>query len=184
MPSADTRNIGRARSPLARIVFSSDGEIRTLALVGIVALSLAVLGAGTFAALVAAGTGSPQVLGIWVAVAFIGIKLPLLGLIWYLLGRSGESTVRPRWSPQEAEGILDYLERESTAALRRRDASTRLEYFTTEARYVANTAPESARARAVDLAVRIEGLAEMARAREDAADRAGAVGRSAPPRDG
>jgi hypothetical protein len=178
MPSADTRNIGRARSPLARIVFSSDGEIRTMALVGIVTLSLAVLGAGTFAGLVAAGTGSPQVLGVWVAVAFVGIKLPLLGLIWYLLGRSGETTVRPRWSPAEADGILDYLERESTAALRRRDATTRLEYFTTEAWYVANTAPESARGRAVDLAVRIEGLAEVARAREA---RAGVLGERTPP---
>lgn len=168
MPSADPRNIGRNRSLLARAVFTPQGEVRTLPLVGLVVFALAILAAGMFAALVAAGAGSPEVLGVWVAVAFLAIKLPLLGLLWYLLGRGGESTVRPEWSPQEAERIIGYLESEAVGATERPDAVSRLEYYAREAWFVADKAPESARARAVDVAVRIEGLAARARTRMDA----------------
>jgi hypothetical protein len=172
MRSADERNIGSRRSPLARLVFSPSGEIRTIPLVAITVAALAALAAGMFIGLVAAGTGSPEVLGAWVAIGFFAIKLPLLGLFWYLLGRSGESTVDPVWSVEEASGILDYLEREASRAERRRDSRERLGYFAEEAWFVADRAPDALRGRAADLAVRIQGMAERAEAR---------AGLSAPP---
>ena len=168
MRSADERNIGSGRSPLARLVFTPAGEIRALPLVGITVFALAVLAVGTFVGLVAAGTGSPQVLGAWVAIGFFAIKLPLLGFFWYLLGRSGESTVDPVWSVEEASGILDYLEREASRAERRpdsRERHERLAYFSQEAWFVADRAPDEVRPRAADLAVRIQGMAERAEAR-------------------
>lgn len=165
MRSADERNIGSRRSPVARLVFGPDGEIRTLILVGITVVALMLLSAGTFIGLVAAGTGSPQVLGAWVAVGFFAIKLPLLALFWYLLGRSGETTVEPVWSVEEASGILDYLEREADRAGRRHDARERLDYFSQEAWFVADRAPAELRGRAADLAVRIQAMAARAEAR-------------------
>lgn len=160
MRSADTRNIGANRSLLARVVFTPEGEVRTLVVVGMVVFGLAVLAAGTFGGLVAAGLGSPAVLGFWVLIAFVAIKLPILGLVWYLLGRSGESTVKPEWSDQEIRSILDYLRRETDAASRRRDAAERLAYYSREAWFVADRAPEGFRGEAVDLAVRIQGMAD------------------------
>jgi hypothetical protein len=165
MGSADPRARGSGRSLLARAVFDAHGNIRTGPLIGIVFTALVVLTIGTYVALLAAGLGSANVLGFWVAIAFIGIKVPILLLIWYLLGRSGESQSKPKWTDEESAEILEYLRREATVAAGRPDAASRLQYYANEAWFVAERGSGEHTADAVDLAVRIEGMARRARDR-------------------
>ena len=165
MASADPRARGSGRSLLARAVFDAQGNIRTLRLIMIVFTALLVLTIGTYVALLAAGLGSPNVLGFWVAVAFVGIKVPILLLIWYLLGRSGETQTTPKWTDEESAQILEYLRREATVAAGRPDAAARLSYYAREAWFVAERGSGEHTADAVDLAVRIEGMARRARQR-------------------
>lgn len=165
MASADPRARGSGRSLLGRTVFDASGEIRTARLILSVFVALLVLTVGTYAALLAAGLGSPNVLGFWAAVAFVVIKVPLLFLIWYLLGRSGEAQSKPKWTDEESAEILEYLRREATIAAGRPDGASRLSYYAREAWFVAEQGSGEHTADAVDLAVRIEAMAERARQR-------------------
>lgn len=170
MASADPRARGAGRSPLARTVFDAEGNIRTARLIVIVFGALLVLTLGTYAALLAAGLGSPNTLGLWVAIAFVAIKVPIMALLWYLLGRSGETQTSPKWTDDESREILDYLRREATLASARPDAAARLAYYAREAWFVAERGSGEHTADAVDLAVRIEGMAQRARRRAGSGD--------------
>ncbi|WP_217915661.1 hypothetical protein [Miltoncostaea marina] len=156
------RTAARRRSPLARAFADRQGDLRTPVLAGAVVGVAVLLTLGMFIALLAAGAGSPGVLAAWVTAAFIFIKLPLLGVVWWILIRRRDAEGGGGWTSRECREILDYLEAQAREAVGRPDAAARLAYFAREAWHVADTAADTDTPAAVDTAVLIEGMAAEA----------------------
>ena len=152
----------RRRSPYARILSDRRGELRTSLILILVAAALAVLTLGTFAALLIAGAGSPEALAVWVLGAFVLIKLPLLGGVWWILSRRREHDRGGGWSTDECGEILAYLEQQARESVGRPDAVARLRYFSQEAWFVADAATDADKPAAGATAIAIAGLAAAA----------------------
>jgi hypothetical protein len=138
-----------------RFTTGPDGRLRGAVLLGIAFVAGLVVAIGTSAALVAADAGSPATLTIWVIVAFLGVKLPLLGLLWWILGR------RPRDdepTPDELRAMLSRLRASADSATRTPDAADRLAILHDEAWFVADRADPELKPEAVELALHIEAL--------------------------
>lgn len=175
----DGRNLVRPLTTSRRSFFSwafanREGDLRTTVLVAVIVGLLVVLGLGSFAALLAAGAGSPETLAIWVGAAFLFIKVPILLVMWWVISRRRDPTGGGGWSTKECSQILGYLETQAHEAQGRPDAATRLRYFAREAWFVADRADDADKGAAVETAVMIDAMA--------AAAGAPPAGRAAPPK--
>jgi hypothetical protein len=155
---ADVVTGGRPRNPAAVLFYDRRGDLHLPRVLLLVSLSVATIGAGTFAALLAAGAGQPKVLGLWIVGAFLVIKVPLLAVLWWVMGRHVERG-GSSWSGDECGRILAYLEDEAAKSLDKPDAGARLAYFAREAWNVADQARDEDRPEAVAVALRIDALA-------------------------
>ncbi len=161
----------RRRSPLALAFTDRHGDLRTPVLVAAMMGVAMILSVGMFVALLAAGAGSPETLAAWIVAAFILIKLPFLGVAWWVIARKRDPAGGGGWDHRETAEILAYLEREAHEAAGRPDAATRLAYFAREAWFVADRATDEETPAAVDTAVMIEAMAAEAGAPVDRAAR-------------
>lgn len=146
------------RGVLARVVHDEWGQPRGPLLLGLAALAMVFLALGTFLAMLIASTGEPEVLGFWIVVTFLAIKIPMLGVLWWMLIRGGDRPEGRRWSGSESAEILRYLEEQAAASAGRPDAAERLAYFAGEARHVAEATEGRQREGALATARRIESL--------------------------
>ncbi len=114
-----------------------------------------VLSLGTVVSLTLAGTGTPEAIPAWVVVGFVAVKLPLLAILWWVLGRR-----RPQdadvMSASQAAMTLDRLRRAAGMAGFEDDAWDRLDGLAAEARFVTMHAPPDAAAEARALAEELE----------------------------
>jgi len=150
---------GRLTRALVRFTTDRDGNIRSARLLGIAFLAGLVVAMGTTIAIVAADAGNPATLSIWVLASFLAVKLPLLGLLWWILGR------RPRDeepTPDELRAMVARLRTSADAARRTPDARDRLEILREEAWFVADRAPDDIKPEAVELALRLDSLSRQA----------------------
>jgi hypothetical protein len=150
------------RSLLTRVFVDAEGELRGNLILAIVALAMVIVAiTGTIGLMFGAAIGG-DALAYWVIGAFLLVKLPVLALIWWALGRKRERGQVGGWGTRECHEILSYLERESRASLGRPDAGKRLEYFCREAWFVADNATDLDTADAVATAQRIDAMASEA----------------------
>lgn len=148
---------------MARLVYAPDGRLHGPRLLAGVVLAVALISLTTFAGLLLAGAGRPEQLAIWVLAGFLVVKVPLLGVLWWILMRRPDENHPGGWSGGECDEILAYLERSAAEAADRPEAPARLAYFAREAWYVAEHATDADRPRAAETAARIQALAERAR---------------------
>lgn len=150
---------GRVTRLLTRFTMDADGRLRGMRLLGIAFVGGLVVAIGTTAAIVVADAGNPATLSIWVIVAFLGVKLPLLGVLWWILGRRQRDE-----EPTDAElrMMMVRLEAGTDAALRTPDAHDRLEILRDEAWFVSDRASADLKPQAVELALRLDELAHAA----------------------
>jgi hypothetical protein len=146
------------------LLVDARGDPRAGVILGLVASALVVLAVGSFAALLVAGAGSPETLAVWVVAALVVVKVPLLVLVWWLLGLKRDQARSGGWSTGECEEILAYLEEQARASAGRPDAAARLAYFSREAWFVADSAADADKPAAVAVALRIDELAARASA--------------------
>lgn len=157
------------------LMFSDpSGRVRGNLVIGICAGALLVLAVGGSIAMVFGGVMGDTALASTILAMFLFIKLPLLGLIWWVLGRRRQRAEVGGWDTEECGEILAYLEHEARVSLGRPDAAKRLAYFSREAWFVAGNAAPADVAAAVQTAERIDALAseagvDTARTRADAA---------------
>lgn len=136
-----------ARSPanpslLRRFAFDREGHLRGWRLLGLSALVAVILTTGGLVAATLAGAGSPEALAIWATVAFVAIKLPMLGILWWLLGRSEHDGADDTLDDLAAAATLDRLRAAARRATGTDDAWDRLDSLAAEAAFVAAHAPE------------------------------------------
>ncbi len=149
----------RRRGVLARVVHDEEGRPNGPLLLGTAALAMVFLALGTFLAMFVASTGEPEVLGFWIVVTFLAVKVPLLTVLWWVLIRGGDRPGTRRWSRSETAEILHYLEEQAAQSAGRPDAADRLTYFAGEARHVAQQSDGPQRDSALATARRIESMA-------------------------
>jgi hypothetical protein len=158
---------------MALMFTDRDGELRGTLIIAVVGVALMALGLAGVMALMLGGILGANAVAAGVIAAFLLIKIPLLGLIWWVLGRRRERGRVGGWSTKECHEILAYLEREARSSLARPDAEERLSYYCREAWFVAGSAAPADTADAVATATRIDALAseagvDTARARAEA----------------
>lgn len=158
---------------MALMFTDRDGELRGTLIMIVVGVALMALGLAGVMALMFGGILGGNAVATGVIAAFLFIKIPLLGLIWWVLGRKRERGRVGGWSTKECHEILAYLEREARDSLARPDAEERLSYYCREAWFVAGSAAPADTADAVATATRIDALAseagvDTARARAEA----------------
>jgi len=153
------------RSLIARFVYARDGTLHTARLLSGVAAAIALIALATFVGLILAGAGSPAQLAIWVLAAFLLVKLPLLGVLWWILMRREPAQRSAGWSQRECGEIIAYLDEQAARSADLPDAPARLAYFAREAWFVADSAADADKPAAVAAAVRIEAMAADARER-------------------
>jgi hypothetical protein len=164
---------------MARAFMRRDGELRGMLILGIVAGAMALMAVLGTVAMVFGGMLGGDALAWWVLATFVFVKLPVLGLVWWTLGRKREAGRVGGWATGECHEILAYLEREARTSVTLPDADKRLTYFCREAWFVADNASDADTAAAVETARRIEAMAseagvDVARARLAASAREGA----------
>jgi hypothetical protein len=149
--------------PIIRLAYGRDGELKGGRLLAIAACAALIVAIGTSVAMALAGNGNPEAIAIWTTVAFLGVKVPLLALLWWLLGRHLERPGEQNWDASETREIMSRLRRAAASAADRDDAHDRFAILTDEAWFVANNAPDELTAEAAELAL------EMASRRDAAA---------------
>lgn len=144
---------------LTRFAMDEDGKLRSMRLLAIAFAGGLIVAVGTTIAIVVADAGNPATLTIWVIVAFLGVKLPLLGLLWWILGRQQRDD-QP--TDDELRQMLVRLEAGTDIALRSPDAQDRLEILRDEAWFVSDRASGELKPEAVELALRLDELTHAA----------------------
>jgi hypothetical protein len=160
--SPRTAAAAAARQGRGRLLVDRDGNVRAAVVLGIFAFAAALFALGTYVALLVANAGTPEALALWVVAGFVIVKIPLLGIAWWLIARRRDPQDGGGWSSGECEEILAYLEEQARASAGRPDAATRLAYFAREAWFVADAAADADKPAAVATAVRIDALASRA----------------------
>ena len=157
--TSTTKPPGAFTRLLTRLTTDREGNLRAAPLLGIAFLAGLFVALGTTIALVAADAGSPTTLAIWVFVSFLAVKLPLLALLWWILGRR-QSDVEP--TRDEIRTMIARLHTAADTVSRTPDAADRIEILKEEAWYVADRAPDDLKSDAAELALRLEALARRA----------------------
>jgi hypothetical protein len=156
-PQAQTRFRPAQRG--GRLLYDADGHIHAGRLLIGIGATGAVMVLGMYIALVAAGVGNPDILGVGVLVILLGIKLPLLLLVWRLLGRHMDRPGTGRWTAEEHREILARLEEVARTSAGRPDAAARLAHLSREAWGIVDLTPDEGKSDAIAAALRIEQLA-------------------------
>jgi hypothetical protein len=146
-----------------RLLYDADGHLHAGRLLIGIGATGAVMVLAMYIALVAAGVGNPDILGIGVLVILLGIKLPLLLLVWRLLGRHMDRPGTGRWTAEEHREILARLEQVARASVGRPDSAARLAHLSREAWGIVDLTPDEGKSDAIAAALRIEQLAGAGR---------------------
>ena len=99
--------------------------------------------------------GHPGLQTLWVVLALVLLKLPLLGMVWWLITRRRRARAA-RLSAPETSRFLSVVEREAAAAADLPDAAGRLAALHADAWRAAREGDPSATPEAVEIALRID----------------------------
>ncbi len=99
----------------------------------------------------------PGLQTLWVIFSLVLLKLPLLGLVWWLIARR-RRTRMPAWNEEEATRHLAFLSAETDRVAGLPGAAARLEALGADAWRTAERADAAATPAAVELALRIDRL--------------------------
>lgn len=121
-----------------------------------VAVALAVF--GSFLLLVTPEFADrPGLQTLWVVLSLVLLKLPLLGLVWWLITRRRRTRL-PEWDAARAEAHLEELAAEADRLAGTPGAAARLDALSADAWSTAERADPSVTPAAVDLALRLDRL--------------------------
>ena len=108
--------------------------------------------------------GPPWLMGTYVLLVVVALKLPLLSVLWWLIARNPERPVaRATWQPDEQVEILTYLDNEAVRVREMPDAVERLEYLSQEAWHVADRLEGEAKVDALTVALRVDLICSQVR---------------------
>ncbi len=151
----DARARAANNSAFVRLFYDRDGDMRTLRVLAIIFFSVAIIVGATVAVSFAGAIAGTEVLLAGALIVFLVIKLPFLGLVWWLMMRHGSPEHAAEWDDRERAEILQYLLDQAQQAKGRPDEAQRLQWLAREAWHVADTVSDEHRPQAVAVAVEI-----------------------------
>lgn len=154
----DARARAANQSKIVRLFYDREGDLRTTRVLVIIMVSVALIVAGTVAVSFAGAIAGVETLTIGALIVFLAIKLPFLGMVFWIIMRQGGGYTQSEWSDRERAEILDYLRNQAREARGKPDEAQRLQWLAREAWHVADTVPDEHRAEAVALAVEISAM--------------------------
>ncbi|WP_217913190.1 hypothetical protein [Miltoncostaea marina] len=155
---------------LSRFLYDPSGRVRVRRMIPVVGVCLAFAIFGSFLLVLTPMLSEHEgVRTLWVLFSIFLLKFPLIALLsWFILRHFEWPVKPPKWSDPEAREILAYLLAEADRVQGRPDAAARLAYLQREAWNVADRVGGDVKIDAVDVAVRIDGMAARRRARRPA----------------
>src|SRR5690606_14259825 len=149
-----------------RFLYDASGRVRVRRLIPVVGTCVAFAVFGSFLLVLTPMLSDNEgVRTLWVLFSIFLLKFPLIALLsWFILRHFEWPVKPPKWSDREAREILDYLLAEAGRVQGMPDGPARLAYLQREAWNVADRMGGELKADAVDVAVRIDGLAARRRA--------------------
>jgi predicted permease len=143
---------------VVRLFYDTDGDLRALRALGMVAILAAAVVLGTVMASFAGAAYGPETLTYAALIVFLGIKIPLLVFVFWILMRQGGGYTQAELTASERERVLESLVAQARAARGRPDEAERLQWAAREAWRLADEAPDDQRADATAVAVEISGM--------------------------
>ena len=83
----DARARAAHQSAIVRLFYDREGDLRTTRVLIVVMVMVAVIVAGTVGVSFAGAAAGPETLAISALVVFLGLKLPFLGLVFWIIMR-------------------------------------------------------------------------------------------------
>ena len=141
-----------------RLFYDTDGDLRGWRALGVVAF---LAGAIVFATVMASFAGAafgPETLAWGALIVFLGIKIPLLVFVFWILMRQDGGYTQSDLSATERQRVLDSLVQQARDAKGAPDEAERLRWASREAWRIADEAPDDERQDAIAVAVEISGM--------------------------
>ena len=149
-----------------RLFYDTDGDLRGWRALGVVAFLAAAVVFGTVVASFAGAAFGPDTLATAALIVFLGIKLPLLGFVFWILMRQGGGYTQAELTTRERTRVLVSLVEQARAARGAPDGAERLRWAAREAWRIADEAPDDERQAAIAVAVEISGMTPAASPRQ------------------
>ena len=141
-----------------RFLYLPDGTVHVMRMVVTLGVCILLAFFGTtllFATQAVSDNSAVQV--VWVLFAVVGLKMPLILLLWHFVFRNREWPGRwPKWSPKEHRDVLAYIEMEAARAQLLPDARRRLDYLSGEAWNVVDALEGHPKVDALTVALRVD----------------------------
>ncbi len=148
---------------VVRLFYDTEGDlhgVRALAVVAVLAVAVVL---GTVIASFAGAAMGPEALTIGALIVFLGIKIPLLLFVFWVLMRQGGGYTQQDLTAAERARVLGSLMEQARDAKGSPDEAERLRWASREAWRIADEAPDGERTDAVAVAVAISGMAPAPR---------------------
>lgn len=145
---------------LRKWLFDERGKPRRARMIVVTGVLIGLaIGGAALAGMAATMSGHPNLQAAWVLITVVALKLPIGVFAWWFIVQNKEWPGKPVvWDEEETREILAYIREQAHDALRRPDASTRLEYLRKEAWHVADRSSGAMKSDAVALALEVDRL--------------------------
>lgn len=143
---------------VVRLFYDTDGDLRGLRALGVVAVLAGAVVMGTVMVSFAGAAFGPETLSLGALIVFLAIKIPLLLFVFWILMRHGGGYTQSDLTEQERARVLASLVQQAREAAGRPDEAERLRWAAREAWRIADEAPDDERQAAVAVAVEISAM--------------------------
>ncbi len=154
----DDRAQAARQSWVVRLFYDTQGDLRGWRALAVVAFLAGAIVFGTVMASFAGAAFGPETLAWGALIVFLGIKIPLLVFVFWILMRQGGGYTQSDLSADERRRVLDSLVQQARAATGAPDEAERLRWASREAWRIADEAPDDERQAAIAVAVEISGM--------------------------
>jgi hypothetical protein len=154
----DDRAKAARQSALVRLFYDTDGDLHPMRALAVVAFLAGAVVLGTVMVSFAGAAFGPQTLSIGALIVFLGIKIPMLVIVFWILMRQGGGYTQSELSATERSRVLQSLVTQARDARGKPDEAQRLQWAAREAWRIADEAPDHERQDAIAVAVEISGM--------------------------
>lgn len=154
----DDRAQAARQSWVVRLFYDTEGDLRGWPALAVVAFLAGAIVFGTVMASFAGAAFGPETLAWGALIVFLGIKIPLLVFVFWILMRQDGGYTQSDLTTSERMRVLESLVQQARDARGTPDEAQRLRWASREAWRIADEAPDDERQDAIAVAVEISGM--------------------------
>ena len=154
----DDRAQAARQSWVVRLFYDTEGDLRGWRALAVVAFLAGAIVLGTVMASFAGAAFGPETLAWGALIVFLGIKIPLLVFVFWILMRQDGGYTQSDLTKSERMRVLESLVQQARDGRGTPDEAQRLRWASREAWRIADEAPDDERQDAIAVAVEISGM--------------------------